>query len=100
MSWQNSSVPASCCNPRWASTRRNAGSWERIGASAFFTRSLVFEAWDPPKRPFAHGKELPNIPQTENDLEFALLELSEGYRVGTYQLASTAHARDQLKKEH
>jgi len=94
MASSGSSVPTTWRQARWASTRRSAQKWESIGASAFVIRALLFGVWDPPQRPFLHGKELPVVPQSAQDLEFGLAELEEGCRVGTYQQVSSQHAKN------
>lgn len=97
MPQQNLQVPASWQQSRWASTRRSARNWENIGASAFVIRTLLFGVWDPPRIPFCHGRELPTVPQTAEDLIAGTVDLEEGCRLGTYQQVSSEHARTKMK---
>jgi len=97
MPQQNLQVPASWQQSRWASTRRSARNWENIGASAFVIRTLLFGVWDPPRIPFCHGRELPTVPQTAEDLIAGTADLEEGCRLGTYQQVSSEHARTKMK---
>lgn len=54
--------------------------------------------WDPPKRPFTRGRELPEIPQTPEDLVYGREELTEGCRIGTYQQISLEYSQCQLAR--
>ena len=92
------STPLPCWQQaRWASTRRNAKNWETIGASLFVIRALTFGVWDPPQRRFTHGRELPEIPQTPEDISFGQEDLLEGCRIGTYQQVSAEYARQRME---
>lgn len=90
--------PPTWSKARWADTKRCAGAWRSIGASAFVVRCLTYGIWDPPTRPFKNGRFLPRIPQTEEDLEFGLADLEEGCQYGTYQEVSRSYATHQVQK--
>lgn len=69
--------------PLWADTSRRADAWrQELGATEFECRAIKYGIVDMPCVPFERGWVLSEVPQTEEDREFARMELEEGCRKG------------------
>ena len=66
-----------------------------MGATARMCRSIQFGVYESPVRPFVEGQgvELGDIPQTDEDRQFALEDLRKGCEDGIYQEVSRKQAQ-------
>jgi hypothetical protein len=78
--------------PLWRKTSVKADRWAELGASGYEERAIRFGILDPPSAPFTAGTILPDIPQTEEDLEFGKEDLSSGCMSGIYEEISRDQA--------
>jgi hypothetical protein len=71
--------------PLWRKMSATADRYAELGASGYEERAIRFGILDPLSVPFTAGTILPDIPQTEEDLEFGKADLSSGCLSGIYE---------------
>ena len=85
-------------SPRWLAPQQRVEAWRALGASEYVCRNIRFGIFDPPTVPFTEGTVAPEIPQTQEDLEFAAEDLSSGCQEGIYEEVSAHEVRRLLRE--
>ena len=80
--------------PLWPKTQQCVRAWRRFGCSEYLCRAIQFGIFDQPTTPFRQGEgvELPQIPQSPEDLAFGLADLKVGCQEDIYRKVTPAHA--------
>lgn len=78
----------------WREVQTRVDGWRRLGCSEFLCRAIQFGIFEQPNTPFRKGEgiELSDIPQTEEDREFARKDLDAGCGEGIYREIPREHA--------
>lgn len=85
--------------PLWRRTSTRSAAWSRIlSTSPYLTRQIKYGIRDMPSVPFTEGIVLPIIPQTEEDKEFARMDISEGISGRIYEELSKDYVEERVKK--
>jgi hypothetical protein len=71
---------------------RESGQVGELGASGYEERAILFGILDPPSVTFTADTILPDIPQTEEELEFGMADLFFGCMSGIYEEISRDQA--------
>lgn len=65
--------------PLWRRMLTRSATWSRsLSTSSYLTRQIKYSILDMPSVPFTEGIVLSIIPQTEENKEFARMDISEG----------------------
>lgn len=78
----------------WLGPQERTATWRRLGASPYLCRAIQFGVYETPSTPFKEGggKELGDVPQSPQDVEFACKDLEDGCRAGIYEKISPQYA--------
>lgn len=76
----------------WRRTSSRADKWDRLlGASGYLVRMIRYVIYDRPCVPFTGGQVLSDIPQTQEEIEFAEEDLKYGLASGVYERVSRVY---------
>jgi hypothetical protein len=84
--------------PLWRNTALRADQWAAIGSTEFEVRAIRYGILDPPSIPFKGGLVLPDIPQTEADMEFGRRDLAAGCAEGVYEEIGAKRAQELVER--
>jgi hypothetical protein len=64
--------------PLWVQTQEKVAEWLLLGESPFLCRAIKYGIYERPTIPFVSGEVMKELPQTAEDLEFGIADLSGG----------------------